>query len=99
MVNPSVLSVCLELKHSPLAVPVITVARTTFGHKCGICNRVTLRSLGTSRLHINNTGTPALNFILFDGTPKNSEELKNSAGYDVACYCPLPYIQIHILHL
>ncbi|GBN69934.1 hypothetical protein AVEN_1980-1 [Araneus ventricosus] len=71
----------VELKHSPLALPVITVARTTFGHKCGICNRVTLRSLGTSRLHINSTGTPAVNFVLFDGTPKNSEELKNSTGY------------------
>ncbi|GBM04855.1 hypothetical protein AVEN_252805-1 [Araneus ventricosus] len=59
MVNTSVLSECVELKHSPLAMPVITVARTTFGHRCVICNCVPMRSFGTSRLHINSTGTPS----------------------------------------
>ncbi|GBN33239.1 hypothetical protein AVEN_10455-1 [Araneus ventricosus] len=82
---------------SPLAMPVITVARTTFGPKCVICNRVPLRSLGTSKLRINSTGTPTFNFSLSEGTPHNCKELKNSTGYDVTCYCPLPYLQIDVL--
>ncbi|GBN51563.1 hypothetical protein AVEN_145153-1 [Araneus ventricosus] len=34
---------------SPLGRPVITVARTTFGPRFAIFNRVPMRSLGTSR--------------------------------------------------
>ncbi|GBL95998.1 hypothetical protein AVEN_199963-1 [Araneus ventricosus] len=97
MVNPLVLSECVELKHSPLAMPIITVARTTFGPKCVICNRVALCSLGAWRLRINSTSTPTFNLSLSEGTPDNSKELKNSTGYDVTCYCPLPYLQIVIL--
>ncbi|GBM08151.1 hypothetical protein AVEN_214481-1 [Araneus ventricosus] len=82
----------------PLSMTVITVARTTFGPKCVICNRVPLRSLGTSRLRINSTGTPTLILSLLEGTPNNSKELKNSTGYDVTCCCPLPYLQIDILY-
>ncbi|GBN13029.1 hypothetical protein AVEN_144408-1 [Araneus ventricosus] len=77
---------------SPLALPIITVTRMTFGLNCAICNRVLLRSLGTSSLHINTTGTPTFNLSLPKGTPDNSKELKNSTGYDVICYCPLPYL-------
>ncbi|GBM07415.1 hypothetical protein AVEN_26487-1 [Araneus ventricosus] len=82
---------------SPLAMPVITVARTTFGPRCVICHRVPMRSLGTSRLRINSTGTPTFNLSLSEGTLDNSEKLKNSAGYDVTCYCSLAYLQIDIL--
>ncbi|GBM42205.1 hypothetical protein AVEN_17231-1 [Araneus ventricosus] len=82
---------------SPLAMPVITVAPKTFGPRCVICNRVLIRSLGTSRLRINSTGTPTFNLSLSEGTPDNPKELKNSAGYDVTCYCPLAYLQIDIL--
>ncbi|GBN94251.1 hypothetical protein AVEN_106186-1 [Araneus ventricosus] len=82
---------------SSLPMPVITVARTTFGPKCVICNSVPLRSLGTSRLCINSTGSPIFNLSLSKGTPDNSKELKNSTGYDVTCYCPLPCLQIDIL--
>ncbi|GBM71212.1 hypothetical protein AVEN_119934-1 [Araneus ventricosus] len=82
---------------SPLTMPVITVARTTFGHRCVICNCVPMRSLGTSKLRINSTGTPTFNLSLSEGTSDNSKELKNSPGYDVICYCPLADLQIDIL--
>ncbi|GBO05038.1 hypothetical protein AVEN_179758-1 [Araneus ventricosus] len=82
---------------SPLAMPVITVARTTFGPRCVICNRVLLRSLRTSKIRINSTGAPTFNLSLSEGTPDNSKELKNSAGYDVTCYCALAYLPIDIL--
>ncbi|GBO26225.1 hypothetical protein AVEN_121240-1 [Araneus ventricosus] len=82
---------------SPLAMPVITVDRTTFGPRCVICNRVPMHSLCTSRLRINSTGRPTLNISLLEGTPDISEELRNSTGYDVTCYCPLTYLQIDIL--
>ncbi|GBL79422.1 hypothetical protein AVEN_92599-1 [Araneus ventricosus] len=82
---------------SLLPISVITVPFMTFGPRCVICNRVPLRSLGTSRLRINNTGTPTFNLSLSKGTPDNSKELKNSIGYDVTWYSPLPYLQIHIL--
>ncbi|GBL99169.1 hypothetical protein AVEN_64154-1 [Araneus ventricosus] len=38
---------------------------------------VTMRSIGTSRLRINSTGTPSFNLSLSEGTPDNSKELKN----------------------
>ncbi|GBM31140.1 hypothetical protein AVEN_58932-1 [Araneus ventricosus] len=38
---------------------------------------VTVRSLGTSRLRINSTGTPPFNLSLSEGTPDNSKEWKN----------------------
>ncbi|GBM07451.1 hypothetical protein AVEN_67399-1 [Araneus ventricosus] len=82
---------------SPLTMPVITVARTTFGHRCVICNCVPMRSLGTSKLRINSTGTPTFNLSLSEGISDNSKELKNSTGYDVICYCPLTDLQIDIL--
>ncbi|GBL69184.1 hypothetical protein AVEN_250936-1, partial [Araneus ventricosus] len=82
---------------SPLVMPVITVARTTFGPRCVICNCVPMRSLGTSRLCINSTGTLTFNLRMLEGTFDNSKELKNSTGYDVTCYCPLAYLQIDIL--
>ncbi|GBM95402.1 hypothetical protein AVEN_240901-1 [Araneus ventricosus] len=82
---------------SPLAVTVITVVRTTFVPRCVICNCEPMRSLGTSRLRINSTGTSTLNLILLEDTPDKSEKLKNSTGYDVTCYCPLAYLQIDIL--
>ncbi|GBN36030.1 hypothetical protein AVEN_190138-1 [Araneus ventricosus] len=82
---------------SPLAVPVITVVRTTFVSRCVICNCEPMRSLGTSRLRVNNTGTSTLNLSLLEGAPDKSEELKNSRGYDVTCYCPLAYLLIDIL--
>ncbi|GBM64700.1 hypothetical protein AVEN_175196-1 [Araneus ventricosus] len=81
----------------PLAMPIITVARTTLGPKWGICNRVPLLSLGISRLCINSTGKPTFNLSLPEGTADNSKEQKNSTGYDVTCYCPLPYLLIDIL--
>ncbi|GBM56198.1 hypothetical protein AVEN_47265-1 [Araneus ventricosus] len=65
---------------SHLTMPVITVARTTFGHRCVICNCVPIRSLSTSKLCINSTGTPTFNLSLSEGTPDNSKELKNSTG-------------------
>ncbi|GBM17127.1 hypothetical protein AVEN_251042-1 [Araneus ventricosus] len=80
---------------SRLTMLVITVARKTFGPRCVICNRVPMRSLGTSRLRINSTDTPTFNLSLSEGTPDNSKELKNSTGYDVTC--PLAYLQIDIL--
>ncbi|GBN45139.1 hypothetical protein AVEN_14157-1 [Araneus ventricosus] len=82
---------------SPLAVPVITVVRKTFVPRCVIYNCKPMRSLGTSRLRINSTGTSTLNLSSAEGTPDKSEELKNSTGYDVTCYCPLAYLQIDIL--
>ncbi|GBM07417.1 hypothetical protein AVEN_26488-1 [Araneus ventricosus] len=82
---------------SPLAMPVIRVARTTFEPRCVICNRVPLRSLGTSRLRINSFGIPTFNINMLDGTPDNSKEFKKFIGYDVTCYCQLPYLQINIL--
>ncbi|GBO13465.1 hypothetical protein AVEN_60291-1 [Araneus ventricosus] len=82
---------------SPPSVPVITVVRTTFVPRCVICNCEPIRNLGTSRLPINSTSTSALNLSLLEGTPDKSEELKNSTGYDVTCYCPLAYLQIDIL--
>ncbi|GBL74860.1 hypothetical protein AVEN_243705-1 [Araneus ventricosus] len=81
---------------SPLAMAVITETSTMFGPKCVICNRVLLRSFGTSRLRMNSTGTPIFNLSLLENTPDISKEL-NSTGYDVTCYCPLPYLQIDIL--
>ncbi|GBM64786.1 hypothetical protein AVEN_10209-1 [Araneus ventricosus] len=66
---------------SHLTMPVITVARTTFGHRCLICNCVPMHSLSTSKLCINSTGTPSFNLGLSEGTPDNSKELKNSTGY------------------
>ncbi|GBM18675.1 hypothetical protein AVEN_164789-1 [Araneus ventricosus] len=81
---------------SPLAVPVITVVRTIFVPRCVICNCEPMRSLGTSRLRINSTGTSTLNLSLLEGTPDKSK-LKNFTGYDVTCYCPLAYLQIDIL--
>ncbi|GBM26010.1 hypothetical protein AVEN_141971-1 [Araneus ventricosus] len=82
---------------SHLAMPVITVARTTFGPKCVICNRVAMRTSSKSRLLINSTGTPTFNLSWSEGTPKNLEELKNSTGYYATCYYPLAYLQIDIL--
>ncbi|GBN85653.1 hypothetical protein AVEN_5633-1 [Araneus ventricosus] len=38
---------------------------------------VTVRSLGTSRLRINSTGTPTFNLSLSEGAPDNSKKLKN----------------------
>ncbi|GBM86603.1 hypothetical protein AVEN_131424-1 [Araneus ventricosus] len=38
---------------------------------------VTVRSLGTSRLRINGTGTQTFNLSLSEGTPDNSKEFKN----------------------
>ncbi|GBM62171.1 hypothetical protein AVEN_56799-1 [Araneus ventricosus] len=84
-------------KLSPLAMPVITVAGKMFAPRYVICNRAPLRSLGTSRLHINSSGTPTFNLSLSEGTPDNSKEFKNSTGYDFTCYCPLPYLQMDIL--
>ncbi|GBM98896.1 hypothetical protein AVEN_201013-1 [Araneus ventricosus] len=63
---------------SPLAMPVVTVARTVLGPRSVICNRVPMRSLGTLRLRINSTGTPTFNLSLSEGTSDNSKELKNS---------------------
>ncbi|GBM21910.1 hypothetical protein AVEN_11310-1 [Araneus ventricosus] len=74
---------------SSLSVPVITVVRTTFVPRCVICNCEPMRSLGTSRLRINNTSTSTLSLSLLEGTPDKSEELKNSTEYDVTCYCRL----------
>ncbi|GBN37692.1 hypothetical protein AVEN_27150-1 [Araneus ventricosus] len=62
---------------SHLTMPVITVARMTFGHRCVICNCVAMRSLSTSKLCINSTGTLTFNLGLSEGNPDNSEELKN----------------------
>ncbi|GBN24161.1 hypothetical protein AVEN_136196-1 [Araneus ventricosus] len=67
---------------SLLPISVITVAFTTFGPKCVICNRVPLRSLGISRLRISSTGTPTFNLDLSEGAPDNSKMLKSSTGYD-----------------
>ncbi|GBO01521.1 hypothetical protein AVEN_250677-1 [Araneus ventricosus] len=82
---------------SRLPISVITVAFMTFGPRCLICNRVPLRSLSTSRLRINCSGTPTFNLSFLEGTPDNSKEFKNSTGYDFTCYCPLPYLQMDIL--
>ncbi|GBM25337.1 hypothetical protein AVEN_232469-1 [Araneus ventricosus] len=82
---------------SPVAKPVITVALTTFGLTCVICDRVPVRCLDTTRLRINSTGTPTFNLSLSQVTPDNSKELKNSTGYDVTCYCPLAHLHIDIL--
>ncbi|GBN45449.1 hypothetical protein AVEN_122110-1 [Araneus ventricosus] len=77
---------------SPLPIPVITVSFMTFGSRCVIFNRVALRSLGISRLHISSTGTPTFNLGLSEGAPDNSEMLKkknddekNPTKYDVPC--------------
>ncbi|GBM82923.1 hypothetical protein AVEN_151785-1 [Araneus ventricosus] len=70
---------------SPLAVPVITVVRTTFVPRCVICNCEPMRSLGTSRLRINSTGISTLSLSFLEGTLDKSEELKSSTGYDVTC--------------
>ncbi|GBL85598.1 hypothetical protein AVEN_193070-1 [Araneus ventricosus] len=85
MINPSVLSEGVELKLSLLPISVITVAFTTFVPRCVICNRVTLRSLGISRLRISSTGTPTFNLGLSEGAPDNSKILKSSTEYDVPC--------------
>ncbi|GBN35490.1 hypothetical protein AVEN_32361-1 [Araneus ventricosus] len=85
MINPSVLSEGVELKHSLSLLPisVITVDFMTFGYRCVICNRVPLRSLGISKLRISSTGTPAFNLGLSEGAPDNSKMLKSSTEYDV----------------
>ncbi|GBN64642.1 hypothetical protein AVEN_60484-1 [Araneus ventricosus] len=85
MINPSVLSEGVELKHSLSLLPiaVITVDFMTFGPTCVICNRVPLRSLGISRLRISSTGTPTFNLDLSEGAPDNSKMLKSSTEYDV----------------
>ncbi|GBM11153.1 hypothetical protein AVEN_243024-1 [Araneus ventricosus] len=68
-----------------LPISVITLAFTTFGPRCVICNRVPLRSLGISRLRIRSTGTPTVNLGLSEGAPDNSKMLKSSTEYDVPC--------------
>ncbi|GBO19672.1 hypothetical protein AVEN_84494-1 [Araneus ventricosus] len=88
MINPSVLSGGVGLKHSLSLLPIAvttTVAFMTFGPRCVICNRVPLRSLGISRLRISSTGTPTLNLGLSEGAPDNSKMLKSSTVYDVPC--------------
>ncbi|GBO30687.1 hypothetical protein AVEN_77226-1 [Araneus ventricosus] len=70
---------------SLLPISVITVAFMTFGPWCVICDRVPLRSLGISRLHISSTGTPTFNLGLSEGAPDNSKILKSSTEYDVPC--------------
>ncbi|GBM43468.1 hypothetical protein AVEN_9431-1 [Araneus ventricosus] len=70
---------------SLLPISVITVAFTTFVPRCVICNRVPLRSLGTSRLRISSTGTPTFNLGWSEGAPYNSKILKSSTEYDVPC--------------
>ncbi|GBO39872.1 hypothetical protein AVEN_5113-1 [Araneus ventricosus] len=85
MINPSVLSEGVELKHSLLLISVITVAFMTFGPRCVICNRVPLRCLGISRLRISCTDTPTFNLGLSEGDPDNSKMLKSSTEYDVPC--------------
>ncbi|GBN67284.1 hypothetical protein AVEN_29389-1 [Araneus ventricosus] len=79
------------------AMPVITVAHTSFGPRFVICDCGPMHSLGTSKLSINSIGTPTFHLSLSEGASDNSKELKNSRGYDVTCYCPLPYLQIDIL--
>ncbi|GBN02225.1 hypothetical protein AVEN_6170-1 [Araneus ventricosus] len=68
-----------------LPISVITVAFTTFGPRCVICNRVRLRSLCISRLHISSTGTPTFNLGLSEGAPDNSKMFQSSTEYDVPC--------------
>ncbi|GBN90545.1 hypothetical protein AVEN_36945-1 [Araneus ventricosus] len=63
---------------SLLPISVITVAFTKFGPRCLICNRVPLRSLGISRLHISSTGTPTFNLGLSEGALHNSKVMKSS---------------------
>ncbi|GBO26527.1 hypothetical protein AVEN_253956-1 [Araneus ventricosus] len=70
---------------SLLPISVITVAFTTFGPRCVICNHVPLRSLGISRLRISSTGTPPFNLGLSEGAPDNSKMFKSSTKYDVPC--------------
>ncbi|GBN49384.1 hypothetical protein AVEN_175943-1 [Araneus ventricosus] len=70
---------------SLLPIAVITVAFMTFGHRCVICYRVALRSLGIWRLRISSTGTPTFNLGLSGGAPENSKMLKSSTLYDVPC--------------
>ncbi|GBM97098.1 hypothetical protein AVEN_46752-1 [Araneus ventricosus] len=88
MINPSVLSGGVELKHSLYLLPIAvttTVAFMTFGPRCVICNRVPLLSLGISRLHFSSSGTPTFNLGLSQGAPDNSKMLKSSTRYDVPC--------------
>ncbi|GBM94442.1 hypothetical protein AVEN_144284-1 [Araneus ventricosus] len=88
----------LEIKTlSPLTVLVITVALMTIRPKCVIRNRVPLRSLGTSRLRMNSTGTSTFNLVASEGASDSTKKLKNFQGYDVTFYCPLAYLQIDIL--
>ncbi|GBM09530.1 hypothetical protein AVEN_100438-1 [Araneus ventricosus] len=70
---------------SLLSISVITVAFTTFGPRCIICNYVPLRSLGLSRLRISSTGTPTFNLGFSEGAADISKMLKSSAEYDVPC--------------
>ncbi|GBM60798.1 hypothetical protein AVEN_125459-1 [Araneus ventricosus] len=70
---------------SLLPISVITVAFTTFGPKCVICNRVPLRSLGISRLRISSTGTPTFNLGLSQRSPDTSKILMSSTEYDAPC--------------
>ncbi|GBL99312.1 hypothetical protein AVEN_115445-1 [Araneus ventricosus] len=99
MINPSVLSEGVELKHSLSLLPIsgITVDFMTFGPRCVSCNSVSLRSLGISRLRICSTGTPTFNLGLSEGAHDNSKMLKSSTEYDAPCKCPLPYPQMDIL--
>ncbi|GFX37477.1 uncharacterized protein TNCV_1583601 [Trichonephila clavipes] len=65
---------------SPLASPVKIVAFTICLPSSVIRNQVPLHILGTSKLHINKTGTPTFYSNLRDGTPDNSKEFRNSTG-------------------
>ncbi|GBL88263.1 hypothetical protein AVEN_180973-1 [Araneus ventricosus] len=86
MINPSVLSEGVELKHSLFSLyQFITVAFMTFGPRFVIYDRVPLRSLGISRLRISSTGTPTINLGLSEGAPDNSKILKSSTEYDAPC--------------
>ncbi|GBN42517.1 hypothetical protein AVEN_12395-1 [Araneus ventricosus] len=70
---------------SLLPISVITVAFTTFVPRCVTFNRVPLRNLGISRLHISSTGTPTIILGLSEGAPDNSKILKSSTEYDAPC--------------
>ncbi|GBN59365.1 hypothetical protein AVEN_136363-1 [Araneus ventricosus] len=52
---------------SLLPISVIIVTFMTFGPWCVICDRVSLRSLGISRLRIGSTVTPEFNLCLSEG--------------------------------
>ncbi|GBP77487.1 hypothetical protein EVAR_62563_1 [Eumeta japonica] len=53
-------------------------------YKSVICNtHLVYHNLGASRFLVNRTGTPTFSLNLWEGTPDNSKELRNSIGYDV----------------